>query len=171
MSPQPGDYGVVTTNGWAARLIQAVTRSHYNHAFIYVGDGTIIEGRPSGAGYASLASYPNVLWSTVPLTPAQRTGIVAAATALIGTPYSWVDCAAIGVAHLIRLHVPTVIRRNLSWVWDPVKHRLHRVDRLECAQLVDLTYEQNRAALFADHRDPGDVAPSDLADLALKGTP
>jgi cell wall-associated NlpC family hydrolase len=166
---EPGDYGIVSTNGWAARLIQLVTRSRYNHAFVYVGNGQVIEGRPSGAGYNSLTAYPDVLWSTVPLNPLERDTIVRAAVGFIGTPYSWLDCAAIGLAHLIRLHVPTVVRRNLSWAWDPVKRRLRRVDRLECAQLVDLAYARAGVNLFADMRDPGDVAPSDLAVLALKG--
>jgi uncharacterized protein YycO len=152
---EPGDYGVVTTTGWAARLIQAVTRSRYNHAFIYVGNGQVIEGRPAGAGYANLSAYPDVLWSTVPLNPLEREHIVAAAVKVIGTPYSWVDCVAIGIADLVGWRAP-----------QSVHDRLNRRDRLMCSQLVDSCYLAAGVHLFTDGRVPGDVAPSDLAELA-----
>lgn len=157
MSPQPGDYGVVTTTGWAARLIQAVTRSKYNHAWIYVGNGQVIEGRPNGAGYANLAAYADVLWSTVPLDAGERAAIVKAAIGLIGTPYSWVDCVAIGLTDLFGWHVPESVRK-----------RLNRRDRMMCSQLADSAHLAAGVHLFTDGRVPGDVSPADLALLALR---
>lgn len=156
VAPAPGDFGVVTTSGWAARLIQTVTRSHYNHAFIYAGNGRIIEARPSGAGYGTL-DYPAVLWSNVPLNPLERDNVVAAAVKMIGTPYSWVDCAAIGIADLFGQHIPELVRK-----------RLNRRDRLMCSQLVDTAYLLAGVHLFSDGRVPGDVSPADLALLVVE---
>jgi len=152
--PQPGDYGVVRTSGWAARLIQTVTRSTYNHAFVFVGGDAVVEGRPSGAGYASAASYRDILWSTIPLTPQERVSIVTAATHYLGTPYSWVDCVAIGLTDIFGWHVPEVVRK-----------RLNRRDRMMCSQLVDSAYLAAGVHLFADGRVPGDVSPADLAGI------
>jgi hypothetical protein len=147
---QPGDFGVVRTTGWAGTLIRWVTRSKVNHAFILV-DGQVIEGRPAGAGYASLKSYPVVEWSHLPLTDEQRAAIVARAKAHIGAPYSWVDVVAIGLADLFGWHVPVSVRQRLA-----------RKDRLMCSQLVDLCYHEAGIELFTDGRPPGDVSPGDL---------
>lgn len=155
MTPEPGQYGVVRTTGWAPLLIRVVTRSKYNHAFIYVGGDTVVEARPSGAGYAALSSFDIVLWQTTALTQGQRDDIVAEAHRLVGTPYSWVDCAAIGLAKIFGWHLPEVVRK-----------RLNRKDRLMCSQLVDTCDLRAGVHLFLDGRIPGDVSPGDLADLA-----
>jgi cell wall-associated NlpC family hydrolase len=155
---QAGDYGVVRTAGWAGTLIRWVTRSTVNHAFIYV-DGQVIEGRPAGAGYASLAGYPVVEWSHLPLTDEQRAAIVARAKSHIGAPYSWVDVVAIGLADLFGWHIPATVRA-----------RLGRKDRLMCSQLVDLSYHEAGVELFDDGRIPGDVSPGDLLEL-IQRTP
>ena len=151
--PDLGAFGVVRTNGWAARGIRWVTRSDVNHAFVHVGDGQIIEARPSGAGYNHVESYPGALWSTLP-DKAAGAKVAAAAVSLIGTPYSWVDCAAIGLADTFGWHVPRVVRARLA-----------RADRMMCSQLVDEAYRRAGIELFSDGRIPGDVAPNDLERL------
>ncbi|MGZ4542071.1 MAG: hypothetical protein ACXVXI_02870 [Mycobacteriaceae bacterium] len=154
MTPGLGAFGVVRTNGRWARLIQLVTHSTVNHAFIHVGHGRIVEANPDGADLGTLAEYPHAIWDTMPLTDTQREAVVAAAVSLLGTPYSWVDCACIGLADLFGWHVP-----------EPVRHRLNRRDRLMCSQLVDVAYQRAGIHLFPDGRVPGDVAPSDLYGL------
>ena len=151
----PGDFGVMATSGWAARLIQIVTRSRVNHAILYLGNGWCIEGSPDGAGYVRADAYPDTYWSNMDLTDAQRDGIVAHGRSHLGAPYSWLDVAAIGFAHIFGRAVPPFIRRRLSLP-----------NRLECAQLVDLSYLEAGVHLFDDGRLPGDVMPADLAAWA-----
>jgi len=149
--PDLGAFGVVRTNGWPAWGIRLVTRSTVNHAFVHVGGGRIVEARPGGATYGTVAAYPDAVWSHLPLTSKQGADVAAAAESLIGTPYSWVDCAAIGLADTLGWHVPEAVRR-----------RLNRRDRLMCSQLVDTAYARAGVQLFNDGRVPGDVSPQDL---------
>ncbi len=154
---KPGDFFVIRTDGWAAPWIRLITRSDVNHAGLYVGNGTIIEARPEGAGYAPVSD--GAIWSHLPLTDAERVTVVQQATLLVGTPYSWVDVACIGLADLFGWHVPEWVRK-----------RLNRRDRLMCSQLVDEAYRRAGIQLFTDGRPSGDVSPGDLADLLVAQT-
>jgi cell wall-associated NlpC family hydrolase len=124
-----------------------------NHAFVYVGDGQIVEANPSGAAVGKVTEYPHAIWSHMALTTQQRHAIANAADTLVGTPYSWVDDVCIGLADLFGWHVP-----------EPVRARLNRRDRLQCAQLVDTAYAKAGVHLFQG-RVPGDVSPQDLLAL------
>jgi hypothetical protein len=157
--PNLGDFGVTATDGWAAWVIRAVTRSEVNHAFVYVGNGNIVEAQPKGATLSPARIYPHAIWSHLDLTDQQRQDIAAGGLKLVGTPYSWVDVVCIGLARLFGWHVPESVRK-----------RLNRVDRLECAQLVDVDYARAGVHLFPDGRIAGDVAPSDLLHL-IEGEP
>jgi len=152
--PDLGSYAVVRTNGWAGLGIRIITRSTVNHAFVYVGDGLIVEAQPAGARLAPASLYPGALWSGPGLTAGRGEAIAAAARTLVGTPYSWVDCAAIGLTDVFGWHVPEAVRR-----------RLNRRDRLMCSQLADTAYASAGVALFADGRVPGDCSPADLLAL------
>jgi len=152
--PEVGEFGVVRTDGWAGLGIRLVTRSTVNHAFVCVGDGLIVEAQPAGARLAQASLYPGALWSGPGLTAGRGEAIAAAARALVGTPYSWVDCAAIGLTDLFGWHVPETVRR-----------RLNRRDRLMCSQLCDEAYRRAGVQLFADGRIPGDCSPADLLAL------
>ncbi len=149
--PDLGEFGVVRTNGWAGLGIRIITRSTVNHAFVYVGDGLIVEAQPAGARLAPASLYPGALWSGPGLTAGLGEAIAAAARALVGTPYSWVDCAAIGLTDTLGWHVPEAVRR-----------RLNRRDRLMCSQLVDTAYALGGVHLYDDGRIAGDVSPGDL---------
>lgn len=152
--PEVGEFGVIRTNGWAGLGIRIITRSSVNHAFVYVGDGFIIEAQPAGARHAPASLYPGALWSGPGLTAGRGEAIAAAARTLVGTPYSWVDCAAIGLTDLFGWHVP-----------EPVRKRLNRRDRLMCSQLADTAYLMAGVHLYADGRVPGDCSPGDLLAL------
>lgn len=162
---KPGDFFVIRTDGWAAPWIRLITRSDVNHAGILGSGGRTVEAAPHGAyeGYAS--DYPHAQWSHLDLTDEQRLRICQEAYRLVGTPYSWVDCAAIGIADISRaagipnVHVPEWVRK-----------RLNRRTRLMCSQLVDTAYANAGVRLFTDDRLPGDVSPGDLANLLVAQT-
>ena len=87
--PQPGDYGVSHGSGMAGELIRHATESWAGHAFIYIGDGMIIEAAPPATRTAPAASHNDAVWDLTEKTPAQRRDIVARAHALLGTPYDY----------------------------------------------------------------------------------
>ena len=162
MTPDLGAFGVTATPGIVAWGIREVTNSTVNHAVGYCGPQTfdykgrhyvnepaIIEANPSGAALAPLSKYANVIWSPPP-PDGKGPAVVAAYLSLLGTPYSWVDDACIGLTHLFGWHVP-----------EPIRKRLNRRDRLECAQLIDVGWLKVGLHLFVG-LIPGDVAPSDL---------
>lgn len=154
--PKPGDFMLVATPGWQAHGIRIVTRSKVNHATLLVGPGLLIEADPGGAHQSDLSWYDGMpkWWSHMDLSDRQRDEIVYHARSHIGAPYSWVDDACIAATDLLGVHVP-------EWVRD----RLASPDRLECAQLVDVSYQEAEIHLFNDGRLSGDVAPSDLWSL------
>lgn len=163
MTPGRGDFGVVSTPGLAAEIIRWGTESNVNHAFLYVGDGLLIEARPGGAGYAHIDKYNGltVEWSTgaVPLDDVQRLKVIAHARTLVGTPYGWLDILAIGLTQrragrLINVDAPP------WWV-----RRVNDTHTLICSQLVDLAYYLAGVDLFTDTRLPGLVSPGDLHRL------
>ena len=61
--PRIGDIGVVRTGGYAARLIQIGTLSRWNHAFIYIGYGNIVEATPRGVKFGKADQYQNIVWN------------------------------------------------------------------------------------------------------------
>lgn len=87
--------------------------TQWEHAVICIDrDGRIVEAEASGARVSNLAEYDDgrpLLWSAgrITLSHAERTRIVAAAISYIGTPYSFIDYAAIG------LHTRGVIKDAL----------------------------------------------------------
>jgi hypothetical protein len=88
--PLPGNYGVSHGSGVVGELIRSATQSWAGHAFVYVGNGMIIEAAPPATRIAPAASHPDAVWNTgEPLTGEQRSAIVARAHALLGTPYDY----------------------------------------------------------------------------------
>lgn len=158
--PQPGDFAVTSITGQVGFLISfgewlnGSRFGHWDHAFVYVGDGQLVEAEPGGARLAGLDEYQGrpIAWSTghVELTDEQRTAIVAAARSFIGVPYSARDYFALALWHF-RLRVP--------WARKVMASRASMI----CSELVDFAYEAAGVHLFADGRAPGDVTPADLA--------
>lgn len=165
--PEPGDFGLVSTRGplldrLAADVIRLDTDSPVNHAFIYAGNGHIIEAvRRVKIDCAD--QYQDITWSTgrLPkhLTPTtlQRGAIVRAANAMVGDKYNTLDIVAIGLAQ----------RRTGQLVSDQTwwAKRLSADGREICSQLVDKAYLTAGIHLFADGRLSGLVSPGDLYSL------
>jgi hypothetical protein len=165
MTPRPGDFAVVDTLTRTSRLIQlgeALSRggfTMFNHAVICSRvrrDGTvyIVEATPHGAE-ENVWHYDDHdhLWSTGLVKTSTKAG--KAALAYVGTSYSWLDYAAIAA--------------RASHLWAPgLRHYVASKKHLVSSQLVDRAELDAGVHLFADHRWPGYLRPSDLADLILE---
>jgi uncharacterized protein YycO len=145
MDVRPGDFGLVRIVGGVGRMIRVGQWllgdgfADFEHAFVYVGDGRIVEAQPGGARETGLADYEGrpIVWSTgkVPVTGEQRAAIVAAAYSYLGVRVPLVRRFVADAGHMI------------------------------CSQLVDQCYQDAGVHLFADRRWPGDVTPGDLYRL------
>lgn len=154
MTPRLGEFFVVRTDDLAGAAIRAVTHSTVNHAGVYVGHGMIVEAQPGGACLTPASVYRDATWSGPGITQGQGHLIAQQARSHIGDPYSWVDCACIGLTDLLGWHVPGAVR-----------DRLENPHRNMCSQLVDRAYADAGVHLFTDGRIPGDVSPEDLRAL------
>ena len=156
---QPGDFAVVRPRSLVGDDIDIAERlagykGGFVHAFVAVDDGNIVEAEPHGAVCHPFHYDPyGVEWSTgrLVLTPAERSAIVAAAMGYVGTPYSFLDHAAIA-AHRFHLWAPGLQRY--------VKSTRHMI----CSQLVAQCYADAGVDLFPG-RWPGFVVPDDLAAI------
>jgi hypothetical protein len=99
--PLPGTIGLSKIGGplgAAIRFGQVATgdASPWTHAFVVVDDQRVIEARPGGAGWASLAHYMRpgeaVFLPGWPyLTDEQRAQVPEIAESMIGIPYGYLD--------------------------------------------------------------------------------
>lgn len=136
--PLPGDIGLVEISGGVGKLIRfgqwlnGDGYGNYEHAFIYLGDGKLVEAQPGGAIIADLSKYDgrDIFWSTglISLTAQQRMTIVTLARNQVGTPYSFLDYFAMFTK---RFHLP------LPWVSARVLSSKHLI----CSQLCAKDYE------------------------------
>lgn len=158
---RPGDYAVVhdpTPGGALVRALQDLTgvRSRWEHVIVGLGDGMIVEAMPCGAVKVPM-HYTDVYWSggrlPANLTPddGQRTRICSAAESLVGTPYGYLDYAAIA-AHYWHLPVPGLRRYIAS------------TRTLICSQMAAAAYLAAGITLFPAEWD-GYVRPVDMARL------
>ncbi|GFE12260.1 hypothetical protein Sgleb_03070 [Streptomyces glebosus] len=159
--PLPGDIGLTRISGITGRLIRfgqwinGDGFADYQHAFLVLPDGRLLEAEPGGAAIKPLTAYdgtPVCYVCPEGLTEQQRTAICAAATAYVGVPYSFLDYLAIA-AHRFHLPVPGLRRYVAS------------TGHMICSQLVDQTYQDAGVHLFADGRWPGYVTPMALYNL------
>lgn len=152
-----GQYGVVRTTGLIGAIIRLGTRSQVNHAFVFIGNDRVVEAQPGGAVIGSATKYAHLLHpvSRFPLTDAEARRIAAAAEALVGTPYNFLDIAALGLLSL-----------GLRWGW--LERRAQSSKRLICSQLVDRAYSVAGVPLFTDGRPDGSVTPGDLLLLLAR---
>jgi hypothetical protein len=149
----PGDIALCHPDGWVGHDICFATRSRYCHVrLITDADGSTVEANPPGA-FRGRVQRGDVVVS-VPLTDAQRAKVPALAGDLVGTPYGWLDVAALGLAQF-GLQLPVLERR------------LARPDRLFCSQLVDVVWQSVEFHAFDDGRLPQNVTPGDLAELSF----
>jgi uncharacterized protein YycO len=152
----PGCFGVSHGAGITGELIRHATESWAGHAFVYVGNGQIVEAAPPAARVSPAASHPDAVWNArFPLTGAQRDKICARARALVGCPYDYP--AYVGFAlKLLKISNGTEL--------DPVFKADHwRV----CSALVADCYAYAGINL-AGLKDPNLISPADLYNIIAR---
>lgn len=169
-TPQPGDMGLVRIKGIVGWLIQFGELIYdgnwrWSHAFIYLGNGYIMEAEPGGARIAKLSEYDGrkVLWSTRQLSDETRQRIVAAALACRGVPYNWMDYVALFLWRT-RLRF-----RGKSFCPKWVRNRIADTSHLICSQLDDYVWTKAGEKVFDDGRLSGFVTPGALGREILSG--
>lgn len=148
-TPTPGQIGLVHTKGIPARLIQAITGSHWNHVIIATSTHHAAGAQPGGVRVRPISDFPEVVWSDFTLTPIQTVKILAFTRRQIGKPYNWRDDIFIGLGLLFRTHTPHWMLRELS-----------EESTWQCAQLADAALEHAGVNIFTDSRPNGAVYPA-----------
>lgn len=159
--PHPGDIGLVRIPGAGGFLIRIGQwlngdgYADYEHAFVCVGGGELVEAEPGGARIRPLSQYDGlpVVWLRCPDQFRER--VTAAGRASRGIPYSWLDYFALA-AH--RLHIPAPGLRAY------IQSKRHAM----CSQLADQIAGQGGWHLYADGRWAGYVSPGALRRLAAQ---
>lgn len=165
--PLPGTIGLVPIAGQVGKLIRLGqwlaenpiarwfrrnTEPNLQHAFVYLGDGQIIEAEPGGARIAPVTEYSGIYWCegiASRYSVAQLQKVATSALKYKGVPYSFTDYLYL-LVH--RLHL-----------WFPgLKHLIQRSGHVICSQLVADAYTEAGIHLFRDGRWSGDVMPMDL---------
>lgn len=157
MAPRPGDFGLTHIRGTAGAAIRAGQWlngdgfADYEHAFLVLDRGEIIEAEPGGARIRPLAEYDGTptVYSTWTLTDAQRATLAAAGRRYEGVPYSALDYAAL-VAH--RLHIPA----------PGLREYIASAGHMICSQMVDQIHLDASLHMFSDQRWAGFVTPGSL---------
>ena len=149
--PRRGDYGVVKTNGIIGRLIRLGTTSRWNHAFIYMGDGMIVEANPTGVALSPASKYPKIAWNQhEDLSKSQREAIAVKALDQVGKAYDFIDILSLFL-RIFGLKLPIyklfkMLSKRQSWF---------------CSELVSACYREADMKLLP-HPDylitPGDLA-------------
>lgn len=162
-SPGPGLIGLTQIGGQTGKLIRfgqwlnGDGFSDWEHAFVTLGNGLLVEAEPGGARVAQVTEYSNIYWCqniAAMAAPAQLQMIADAAKSYVGVKYSFLDYAALA-AH--RLHVS-----------DPALRRYIATSRhMICSQLCDQAEADAHVNLFAG-RWEGDVTPGDLYQLDVQ---
>jgi hypothetical protein len=157
--PQPGDFAVVSVGGAPGRGVQiaewlagAGKYSEYEHVYVYIGDGMVLQAEPGGSRITPMTPHKLTLWSTgiINIPAEARARVPELARTMEGIPYSLLDYVSLA-AH--RLHIPAP---NLR---DYIADSGHMI----CSQLADEFLRRLGVHVFADGRWPGDVMPADMA--------
>ncbi|MGR3875717.1 hypothetical protein ACUXZZ_45110 (plasmid) [Streptomyces graminifolii] len=153
--PQPGDIGLTTITGpvgWLIKVGQWLNGDGFGpwqHAFIVLPDGLLIEAMPGGAIIDHLSKYndrPVLYLSPVDITPAQRKAIGDCARKYEGVPYSFIDYLALA---LRRFHIP----------FPGLRRYIRATGHMICSQLADRGYLDAGLHVFSDGRWEGYVTP------------
>ena len=159
-TPVMGDLGIVKSNGLPARLIQVGTLSRWNHVFIYVGNGMIIEAKPHGIVLSPLSDYASakIVWNKHQVwnnEEVDRAFIVAEAHKLLDLPYNWTN--------IVRIVFRTLGLKILANT--KIMQKLAKKDGYICSEMAEELYAKSGNPLLA--KDPGETTPGDLIEAVI----
>lgn len=155
-TPVIGQFGVVKTNGIFGKLIRIGTLSRWNHAFIYVGDGKIVEANPRGVEVSDVSKYPVIAWNKhQELSESERQTIAQSALATVGKSYSFLTIA------LLAFRILGVRIFSNTWVIA----KLAMKEGYICSELVAECYDK-AGIVIVNKRDYLTV-PGDLAEVLV----
>jgi uncharacterized protein YycO len=126
--PAAGLYGVVKTSGFVPWVIRRATHSQFDHAFVILEDGAIVEAEPGGVRAGHLSEYSGcriAINSAEDMTVAQRATVATIAKAMIGKPYGDLQIIDDGL-------------ECLGWRWRWLLKRAADDGEVVCSQLVAL---------------------------------
>lgn len=155
-TPKNGDFGVVKSNGIAARLIQIGTVSRWNHAFIYMGDGIIAEATPSkGIKLSPVSNYTKIAWNNnQDPTDEQRDLIVQKANSLLGRTYGFLDILIIALRII-----------GLRFLGGSFLEKMIMRQGIICSEYVAICY--GNAGIQLVKKPEYLVTPGDLAEVII----
>lgn len=149
-----GDIGLTNISGDVGELIRVGQFlngngfSEFEHAFVDLGDGTIVEAMPGGAQHVK-NWHPVERTAYLICPPQYGASVAAAALKYVKVPYSAADYFALA-AH--RLHIPA----------PGLKGYIERDRSMICSQLADRSAADGGWHVFQDNRWPGYVTPGAL---------
>lgn len=156
--PGIGDIGLVGVKGDVGWLISLGERLcgdkfvQYDHAFVYVGNGRIVEAEPGGAREWDLGEYDGRTIAWVRCPDRCRPAVAQQAQTFVGTGYGFADYLVIA-AHRFHLPIPGLARRARS------------IKTMICSQLAVESARRGGWDLLGDE-PAGYVTPADLGALA-----
>lgn len=124
--PAAGLYGVVKTSGLIPWIIRRATHSQFDHAFVVIEDGAIVEAEPGGVRLGHLSEYYGcriAINSGEEMTVQQRIVVATTARAMVGKPYNDLAIVDDGL-------------ESLGWRWRWLVKRASGDGEVVCSQLV-----------------------------------
>lgn len=160
MISKPGRIGLTNIPGvlgWGIKFAQFCCGDGFNpweHAFVDLGDGTMIYAEPGGAVIKPLSDYDDQpvyycdnIYRTIDPVLGKR--IAREARSLEGVPYSFADYA-------------DLLWHQLGFSDKALKRSIASSGHMICSQLADTAYFRAGVHIFNDGRWPGYVKPGDL---------
>lgn len=160
---EPGTFGMSHGGGTAGEMIRHATGSEVGHAFLYLGNGMIVQGQPPQAATAPAGSHADAIWAhgmwdwlrddqhwSHSQVTASQAAVVARGRALIGCSY---DFEAYAAFTLMVLHL-----RNADQLAGQFRRDAWRV----CSALVaDAEWTGKVPLDFVPSDGPGLIAHPD----------
>jgi hypothetical protein len=130
--------------------------SRWNHAFIYIGDGLIVQANPTGVAIGNVSQYPVIGWNQhEEITDDQRALIVEAAKKLVDRPYGFLDITNLALRILgLKMLANTTLLEKMAERYGVI-----------CSELVALSYDAAKVGLC--NKPANIVTPGDLAERLI----
>lgn len=151
--PAAGLYGVVKTSGLVPWIIRMGTHGQFDHAFVILEDGAIVEAEPGGVRLGHLSEYYGcriAINSAEDMTVQQRSVVATTAKAMIGKAYNDLAIADDGL-------------ECLGWHWRWLLSRASGDGEVVCSQMVALAGQAAGLDWRGGAKTTTEVTPAMLA--------